>query len=54
MLNPLELTTTGLIAAITNQTLAEEYREACVTELAGRIDRRPTAGQRVFAVKAAL
>ena len=53
MLNPLELTTTGLIVAITNQTLPEEYREACVAELAGRIDHHSTAQQPVLVVETA-
>jgi hypothetical protein len=43
MLNPLELTTTGLVAAVTNRTLPQDYRETCIAELAARIDRPSTA-----------
>jgi len=45
MLKPCELKTTGLIAAITDRGLPGTYREACITELAERIDNPRAAHQ---------
>jgi hypothetical protein len=39
MLRPSQLNTTGLIGAVTDRALPADYRDACITELADRIDR---------------
>jgi len=44
MLDPSEVPTTGLISAIASRGVPEDYREACITELAARIDRRRASG----------
>src|SRR5438445_308140 len=44
MLRPSELSTTGLLAAITDGALQGAYREMCITELATRIDNPRAAG----------
>jgi hypothetical protein len=49
VLNPSKLTTTGLIAAVTDRRLPEDYRDACVTELAARIDHPESATRPVAA-----
>jgi hypothetical protein len=47
MLKPSDLETTGLIVAITDRALSGDYREACITELAARVDGPREIEQRI-------
>lgn len=47
MLKPCDLRLTGLIVAISDRVLPPAYREACIAELAARIDHTKVAERRV-------
>jgi hypothetical protein len=46
MLNPRDLNTTSLIVAVTDHFLPAAYREACIAELAARIDQNSNVARR--------